>query len=1002
MSKALLEALIKLIAILANTDDTITNDERDKIKLVLSNLLNDDLVRESMKLFDEEVDKLASDSRDKTDEELINELCTSLNKELASHQKIAALLQLTSITLADGIISEREAELTELIREIFNVEAGEFASINMFVRGRSPGQLNDNHILIIDENDYGNTNLFNHLKREPIDGYIGIINFPRTNSYFIKNMGQNSVFVNGVALPKNHIKAFPSGSSIRGQFETIYYTDVITRFQNDRDLQKLSLEVEHVGYTFKNGHIGLKDINFSENSGKLLGIMGASGAGKSTLLNVLNGSDKPTDGRVLVNGVDIHKCPETIEGVMGFVPQDDLLFDQLTVYQNLYYSAKLCFSNLSEEEIDSLVDKTLTNLGIYEVRDLQVGSPLEKVISGGQRKRVNIALELLREPSILFVDEPTSGLSSRDSENIMDLLKDLSLNGKIIFVVIHQPSSHIFKMFDKLLVLDTGGYQIFYGDPVESIIYFRDVAKLLEHDQGECVTCGNVNPEQVFNIIESRVIDEYGNITGIRKVTPEQWHTSYKDNLKPDHINVADDKPKPSLNIPSAWNQTKIFALRDILSKLTNKQYILINLLEAPFLALVLALFVRYSPTAEYIFQKNQNIPSYFFMSIIVALFLGLTVSAEEIIKDKKILKREEFLNLSKNSYISSKLLIQFAISALQTFLFVIIGNSILGINDMFLTFWAILFTTSAFANVLALNISATMNSVVTVYILIPFLLIPQLLLSGVVVKFDQLNKFIRNEIDVPVVGDMMVSRWALESVLVNQFVDNKFNQRFYAIDKQIADNRYITVYLLPTVETLLAEGYELSKDEKTHELAKEKLAVASYEINQLLVSIGKDELPEADNINLTQINQSVVDKTIEFLKTYRAFILKRQETAIGNKDAITAEMVANGTYESLKNKYHSDVITQTVTNSLSLTRIVQKDGKLHRMSDPIYNTKHYPKFFGDYRTPLYVPIKHFSGVALSTTYYNLIIIWLMTLLMVLALYNDWLKKFFRLFEKKP
>jgi ABC-type multidrug transport system ATPase subunit/uncharacterized tellurite resistance protein B-like protein len=1001
MSKALLEALIKLMAILANVDN-VNNDEREKIKLVLSNLLNYELLRESMQLFDEEVDKLISESRDKTDKELITELCTSLNKELANHQKIAALIQLTAITLADGIISDHEAALTELVRENFKVETGEFASINMFVKGRSPGQLNHKQILIIDDNDYGTTNVFNHLKRAPIDGYIGVIHFPRTNSYFIKNMGQNNVFVNGLALPKGHIKAFPSGSSIRGQFEPIYYTDVITRFQNNRDLQKLSFEVDHVGYTFKNDYIGLRDIHFSENSGKLLGIMGASGAGKSTLLNVLNGSDKPTDGRVLLNGVDIYKYPETIEGVMGFVPQDDLLFDQLTVYQNLYYAAKLCFSNLAGEEIDSLVNKTLSNLGIYEIRNLQVGSPLAKVISGGQRKRVNIALELLREPSILFVDEPTSGLSSRDSENIMDLLKDLSLNGKIIFVVIHQPSSHIFKMFDKLLVLDTGGYQIFYGDPVESIIYFREVAKLLKHDQGECVTCGNVNPEQVFNIIESRVIDEYGNITNTRKVAPEQWHSSYKANLKPVQIKVSDDKPISSLNIPSAWNQTKIFVLRDVLSKLTNRQYILINLLEAPFLALVLAFFVRYSPTAEYVFQKNHNIPSYFFMSIIVALFLGLTVSAEEIIKDKKILKREEFLNLSKNSYISSKLLIQFAISALQTFLFVIIGNSILGINDMNLTFWAILFTTSAFANVLALNISATMNSVVTVYILIPFLLIPQLLLSGVVVKFDQLNKFIRNEIDVPVVGDLMVSRWALESVLVNQFVDNKFNKKFYAIDKQIADNRYITVYLLPAVETLLAEGYDLSKDEKFQTLAEEKLAVASYEINQLLVTIGKDELPEAENINLAQINQSVVTKTMEFLKTYRAFILKRQETAIGQKDAITAAMVANGNYESLKNKYHNDVIAQMVTNSLSLTRIVQKNGKLNRMSDPIYNTKHYPKFFGDYRTPLYVPIKHISGLALSTTYYNIIIIWLMTLLLILALYNDLLKKFFRLFEKKP
>jgi ABC-type multidrug transport system ATPase subunit/uncharacterized tellurite resistance protein B-like protein len=680
MSKALLEALVKLLAIIAKEDD-VTVEERDKVKLVLRNQLNDELVEEYIKIFDDEVEKLLTEEREQTDEELISEVSKSLNSELTRHQKIAALIQLSAITMADGIISDREAELIELIRENFHVNTDEQASINLFVQGRSPGQLNNPNILIIDENDYGTTNSFHHIKRKPIDGYIGIIHIPKSNSYFIKNMGHNSVYINSIALQENNIKPFPSGSSIRGQFDTIYYTDIVSKFQDTKDLQKLSLEVNHIGYTFKNGHIGLRNIHFGENSGKLMGIMGASGAGKSTLLNILNGSDKPTEGQVLLNGVDIHANPEFINGVIGFVPQDDLLFDQLTVYQNLYYAAKLCFSHYSEEEIDTLVTKTLTNIGLIDIKDLQVGSPLEKVISGVQRKRVNIALELLREPSILYVDEPTSGLSSRDSENIMDLLKDLSLNGKIVFVVIHQPSSIIFKMFDKLLVLDTGGYQIFYGDPVESIIYFREVAKLLENDQGECAYCGNVNPEQVFDIIETRIVDEYGNITNDRKVTPEQWNRFYETNMRQDAIVVSQDKPKSSLRIPTKWMQTKIFVLRDALAKLTNKQYMLINLLEAPVLALILAVFVKFSPTSEYIFQKNQNIPSYLFMSIIVALFMGLTVSAEEIIKDKKILKREAFLNLSKNSYFTSKLITQFGISAIQTFLFVLIGNSILGIH---------------------------------------------------------------------------------------------------------------------------------------------------------------------------------------------------------------------------------------------------------------------------------------------------------------------------------
>ncbi|MEJ0033723.1 MAG: ATP-binding cassette domain-containing protein [Bacteroidota bacterium] len=203
--------------------------------------------------------------------------------------------------------------------------------------------------------------------------------------------------------------------------------------------------------------------------------MGASGSGKSTMLSVLNGSERPSSGRVMINGIDIYEQPHKIEGVVGFIPQDDLLMEDLTVFQNLYFAAELCFGHYTKHELSVLVEKVLLNVGLSEIRNIKVGSPLKKTISGGQRKRLNIALELLREPAILFVDEPTSGLSSRDSENIMDLLKELSLRGKMIFVVIHQPSSDIFKMFDTLIILDVGGFQIYYGNPLESVNYFQDI-----------------------------------------------------------------------------------------------------------------------------------------------------------------------------------------------------------------------------------------------------------------------------------------------------------------------------------------------------------------------------------------------------------------------------------------------------------------------------------------------------------------------------------------------
>src|SRR5690606_12623477 len=164
--------------------------------------------------------------------------------------------------------------------------------------------------------------------------------------------------------------------------------------------------------------------------------------------------------------------------------------------------------------------------------------------------RLNIGLELLREPAVLFCDEPTSGLSSRDSENIIDLLKELSLKGKLVFAVIHQPSSDIFKMFDKLLILDNGGYQIYYGNPVDAIIYFKRCINMVNSEEGECHQCGNVNPEQIFNIIETRVINEYGHFTNERKMSPEQWYELFRKHYRPKDVAPATEEPHSTLRIP--------------------------------------------------------------------------------------------------------------------------------------------------------------------------------------------------------------------------------------------------------------------------------------------------------------------------------------------------------------------------------------------------------------------------------------------------------------------
>ena len=560
MSERILKALMQLFSIVSEAED-ISGKSRKIVTSFLNQQLNQQLVDEYLQLYDEfigaktkKTDTSKKNKRTSVNSVKILLICTQINEELAQKQKVIVLVRLLEFIYANKTPSEQEVEFIKTVSETFNIPKTEHELCNEFVRNSIEDQIDSPHILIINNQKGGALKKSKHIFSEGIDAELRILKIETVNMFFVRHFGDSELYLNGILLNNNRASILTQGSSIRSsKVQPIYYSDIISSFITDNDAERIIFNVENLTYKFKGGNFGMHNFNFSEESGKMVGIMGASGAGKSTLLNLLNGSYRPTTGSIKINGINIHDEPDKIEGVIGYVSQDDLLIEALTVFQNLYYNAKLCFNNLNDQQISKRVIDVLSSIGLYEAKDLKVGNPIDKTISGGQRKRLNIALELIREPAVLFVDEPTSGLSSRDSENIMDLLKELALKGKLIFVVIHQPSSDIFKMFDNLLILDTGGYPIYNGNPVDSVIYFKKLVHHVNSSESECITCGNVNSEQVFNIIESRVVDEYGNTTDNRKVNPKEWYQTYLDKIEedPKKFDKTAESPKIAFNIPN-------------------------------------------------------------------------------------------------------------------------------------------------------------------------------------------------------------------------------------------------------------------------------------------------------------------------------------------------------------------------------------------------------------------------------------------------------------------
>jgi ABC-type multidrug transport system ATPase subunit len=1020
MSEEILKALMQLFAIIAKQDDGVETNERDYVLNFLTQQLNDEAIQEYIALFDKKAGYTGEENNTEEkqkkrkltsvkDSVRILGLCKKINKTLTQKQKVIVLVRLFELVNADRKFTEQRMAIINTVAEVFKISREEYDSIEKFVVNNEISAIDDPNILIINDKEK-QCEKCKHIQSEALDGNLFILHIQSVDLYFLRYTGEEEIYLNGLPLNNKRIYLFAQGGSIKlPKGKPVYYSDVVAHYLADSTSLKISFLADNISYQFANGAMGLRNINFAEFQGKLVGIMGASGAGKTTLMNVLVGNNKPTEGEVRINGVNLHEENEKVKGVIGYIPQDDLLIEELTVFQNLYYNAKLCFKDKPEDEIKQLVNKTLYSLGLGEIKDLKVGSPLNKLISGGQRKRLNIALELIREPGILFVDEPTSGLSSRDSENVMDLLRELTLKGKLIFVVIHQPSSEIYKMFDNMIILDEGGYMVYYGNPVEGVMYFKKLDAQINSEVGECPTCGNVNPELIFNIMEAKVVDEYGQYTDQRKVSPKKWEEKLHENLHIDsvsNVEEVEEDPPSSTRIPSWFTQLKIYTIRDFLSKISNKQYVALTMLEAPILGFILSYIIRYIPdptSSDYIFRVNENIPIFIFMSLIVALFLGLTVSAEEIFRDRKILKREQFLNLSKSSYLVAKILILVIISGLQSFLFIVIANNILVIKDMLFDYWLALFITALFANMLGLNISASFNSAVTIYIIIPLLMIPMMILSGAMFPFDKLNRSISSVEKVPLIAEIMPTKWSYEALMVNQFKNNKYEQRFYDLEKEESEANFKQVYFIPELEKALkfiSSHLDQQGDPKIKEQLISDLGLLRNELGEEVEKTGI-EFALLNQLNLNEINDAVIAETESYMEELDQYYGDQFNTANKRLNNIKSYLLNKNAkaFRKLKDDYYNESVADNVKKVFEKNKIIRYKDELIQHVDPIYQDPEVEGYF-NIRAHFYAPRKHFMGNFFDTFWFNLVVIMTMTVILYITLYYNLLYKLLNLPQK--
>jgi ABC transport system ATP-binding/permease protein len=1020
MRESVLLALIHIFAIASTVNPGGISSRGKKIlRSYLRRYVNRELEEEYYTLFENNLEFYSNELKSVDKDELADEdslisfqitnICRQIKKGLFLEERMIVFLQLIEFAFEDGMISSQEKTIIDIVSRTFNISKKEYDNATAFMIGRAYDSVSPECILIIESDDpahsgkaiYKRYDEWRHIRIKGFRGHLVVLHIESTGTLLFTYDGTQLLYFKGRDIISCRPYLLERGVNIKGQgFEPIYYSKIYKKFVSRNFPDKIVFEGHDLEFMFRNSDNGLQKMNFKVESGNLIGIMGGSGVGKTTLLNLLHGKIGPSGGNIYINGYDINSDSEELMGLIGYVPQDDMLIEELTVYQNLYFNARLCFGDYNEEQLNRTVNEVLQDLELYEIKDLQVGELLNKKVSGGQRKRLNIGLELMREPVVMFVDEPTSGLSSFDSEKVMNLLRLMTLQGKLVFAIIHQPSSDIIKMFDRLWILDKGGYMIYDGDPVEALVYFKTETSQANAAESECPNCGNVETDNILHIVETKIIDNAGYPGKERQVTPKEWYEKYKRKMMPQLGGPPEKKEIPAsiFKVPDKPYQIRTHILRNLKRKIADRQYMIINLLEAPLLAFILGYISKYSENGSYHFAANKNYPVFMFMSVIVALFIGLTVSAEEIFRDRKILEREKFLNLSRLSYLISKINFLFSLSAIQTLSFVLVASLILEVRGMLLQHWIILFSTACFGNLLGLNVSAGMRSAVSIYILIPLILVPHLLLGGAMIKFDDLHKSMSRKVYVPLVGDIMVTRWAYEAMSVEQFRSNKFEKPFFQYDLEISQNDWYPSFLLPTLKAKIGEVLHTNKVPDQEYYISRDIDKIKYHLIDLAGITGVKPGDWVNDLNYKSFNEQAATRAQGYIDSLKTIFRAKSRTCSLRRDSLykaISNRMGDDAFLRIRQENYNENLADIVMNNLAKSKIYDAGYEFIQKADPIF-MKPGSKYG---RAHFFAPYKQIGELKIGTLYFNMIMIWLMSGVLFIALYYNLLKRFIAFLE---
>ena len=490
---------------------------------------------------------------------------------------------------------------------------------------------------------------------------------------------------------------------------------------------------------------------------EFVGLMGLSGAGKSTLIGALNGYKRPTEGRVLFNGLDLYEHFDQFRGHLGYVPQDDIIHADLTVGEALYYSARLRLpEDFTDAEIRRRIAVVLAQLAMQGTENVLIGSQDRKGISGGQRKRVNLAMELMTDPSVLFLDEPTSGLSSEDALTVMKLLRRLADDGKTILLTIHQPSLEVYRLLDHLVVMaqdpnaNKVGRLAYFGPAYPDALDFFDPSAAAAQPRSPDVLLRGLatrpTSEWVAKYEASDVCRQFGRERAAPAATTESH-------------------PGPKVTRTRGLAPWWTLVRRAAVIKARDHWNTAVLLIQAPVIAgLICLVFGKRAAeemTADNWPDTARAVSTTLFLTVLSAVWFGCSNAAREIIGEWAVYRRERMVNLGLGSYVGSKFAVLVGTCVVQCAVLLGIVHGYCGLEGPWLRMYCIMLAAAGVGVGIGLSISALAKSSEMAIACLPLVILPMVILGGILQPLHEMNAVSRK------LAALMPSRWAFEAALL-------------------------------------------------------------------------------------------------------------------------------------------------------------------------------------------------------------------------------------------